>query len=84
MGAGTFILAALKMLPAVVALFNALVARADAKVQRGLGYDQAVKDTLVQSAESVRKGDLAEEEARRDHAAKPGDDAFDAEFMRKD
>lgn len=84
MGTGAFLLAAFKVLPEVLALINALMARADAKKQQGIGYDQAVKEALQEGAENLKKGDAAELAARKEHATKPGDDAFDPEFMRKD
>lgn len=80
----TFILAAVKSLPQVLKLVNALMAMAEAKRQRGIGYDQAVKEALEEGSEKVRLANDIEAEARKDHATKAGDDAFDMEFMRKD
>lgn len=84
MGASAFILAVLKSLPAAIALFKALIQRAENKRQQGIGYDQAVKEALEEGAENLRRGDAAEEQARKDHATKAGDEAFDNEFARKD
>ena len=84
MGTGAFILAALKALPELIALINAIMRAADQRTQRGIGYDQAVKDSLVEGARRVTAADEAEEAARKDHAAHPSDDdGFDREFERK-
>lgn len=57
---------------------------ADARHERGVGYDQAVKEALEEGARRVAIANEAEQEARRDHAAHPDDDdGFDREFERK-
>lgn len=78
-------MAALKALPELIALIALFKRSADARVERGIGFDQAVKESLVKGTELLRLANAAEEQARRDHANNPtSDDAFDKEFMRKD
>lgn len=79
-----FITAALKVLPIVLDLIRMFKASADAKVQQGIGRDQAVREALQEGARRIALADAAEQQARKDHAEKAGDDAFDPEFMRKD
>lgn len=79
-----FISAALKALPIVLDLIRMFKASADAKVQQGIGYDQAVKEALQEGQRRMALADEAERQARKDHAEKKDDSAFDPEFMRKD
>ena len=84
MGTGAFLLAALKVLPLVLNLISMFKRSADEKVQRGLGYDQAVKESLEEGAARLKLARKAEQEALQDHAAHPTtDDAFDQDFARK-
>ncbi len=80
-----FLLAALKALPAIVALISQIKASSDAAVQRGIGSDLAVKAGLEQAAAGLA---MAEEEQRKadlDHQAHPNDDSgFDPDGQRKD
>lgn len=79
-----FIMAAIKALPLVLQLISRFKQAADEKVQRGIGFDLAVKMTLEEGNRKLALADAAEQQARQDHANKPGDDAFDQEFIRKD
>lgn len=84
MGTGAFILAALKVLPLVLDLVRMFKQAADAKVQRGLGFDQAVKEALEEGQRRLNVAREAAEIAAKEHAAHPGDDGgFDREFERK-
>jgi len=53
-----FLLAALKALPALISLVAAIKTSADAATNRGLGYDQAVADTLLQPDSNQAKAIL--------------------------
>jgi hypothetical protein len=77
-----FLLAALKALPALISLVSALKNSADARVNQGLGYDQAVADTLKRGADMIAATHQAEAEAARDHATKSDDSAFDRDLER--
>lgn len=78
-----FILAALKALPALIALISAIKTTADAKVNQGIGYDQAVQDGLESAAAQLRLADEAVEEAKQRQAKHPGDDeGRDIQFRR--
>jgi hypothetical protein len=79
-----FIGAALKVLPLVLQLIQMFKSSADAKVQRGLGYDQAVKESLEEGAAIIATARQVEAEAAAKHASDPEDTAFDPEFQRKD
>lgn len=54
------------------------------KAQRDLGYEQARTDASAVAADRLAQARTVEAEAEKDHASKPGDDAFDQDFMRKD
>lgn len=77
-----FVLAALKSLPALISLISAIKGSAEAAKNQGIGYDKAVKDSLQTAADRVRQAREIENEAAKDHAAKPDDSAFDQEFKR--
>jgi len=79
-----FLLAALKAAPELLRLINSLRAAADAAEQRGIGRDQAVKESLENGARLVTEANEARAEAERRHANDPSDAAFDPEFMRKE
>jgi hypothetical protein len=79
-----FLLAALKALPALISLISALRSDADARANQGLGYDQAVADTLKKGADMIAAARQVEAEAEKEHATKSDDSAFDREFERKD
>lgn len=57
---------------------------ADAKTNQGIGYDQAVADSIKASAANIAVGAEVEQQANADHAAKKDDTAFDPDFIRKD
>lgn len=80
----TFIAAAIKALPLVLQLIQMFKSSADAKVQRGIGYDQAVKESLEEGAAMIATSRQVEAEAAAKHASDPEDTAFDPEFKRKD
>ena len=85
MGTGAFILAALKVLPLVLDLISMFKRAADEKVQRGLGFDEAVKQALEEGQRRLKLAQEAAEIAAREHAKHPAnDDGFDKEFQRKD
>lgn len=79
-----FLLAAIKSLPALIQLISTIKVSADAATNRGVGYDQAVADTLKSSASRLALAQQAEAEADKDHAAKTDDTAFDPDFKRND
>jgi hypothetical protein len=83
-GWGAFMLAALKALPALISLISAIKVSADASANQGIGYDQAVADTLKKGADMLAVVKNVEQQAERDHATKQDDTAFDTEFQRKD
>ena len=75
--------AALKALPLLLNLNSQLKASAEAKVQRGIGYDEAVADGLKMMTRQLAAIDEAVGEARAKQAAHPGsDDGRDTEFRR--
>lgn len=76
--------AALKLLPLFLKLISQFKASADARVQRGLGRSEAEKEAYEEVSRRVQLAHEVEIEAEKEHAAKPGDDAFDQDFMRKD
>lgn len=76
MGPTAFILAALKSLPLILDLISRFKRSADEKVQRGIGYDQAVKEALEEGARVLAVADEAEREARKGHASDRTDGAF--------
>ena len=80
----SFITAALKVLPLVLQIISQFKQAADEKTQRGLGYDEAVKQALQEASDKLKIANDVEAAARKEHATKTGDDAFDTEFMRKD
>ena len=58
---------------------------ADEKVQRGIGYNQAVKEALEEGSRRLMIAKEAAEIAAKEHAAHPNDDGgFLDEFARKD
>jgi hypothetical protein len=78
------ILALLKALPEVIALWNRIAIMADAATQRGLGRDQAVKEALQAATVDLEAANAARAEAEAAHNAHPNDDGgFDQEFQRK-
>jgi hypothetical protein len=79
-----FIAAALKALPLVLQLIGQFKSAADAKVNRGIGYDQAVKESLEEGAAMIATARQVEADASKDHATIKDDTAFDNEFQRKD
>lgn len=79
-----FIGAALKVLPLVLQLIQMFKSAADAKEQRGIGRDQAVKESIEEGVALIAQAREVEAEAAKKHAADPTDDAFDHEFERKD
>lgn len=84
MSTWAFIGAALKVLPLVLQLVQMFKSSADAKEARGIGRDQAVKESLEEGAALITKARAIEVETAKKHAADPTDDAFDREFERKD
>lgn len=76
--------AAIKSLPLILQIIQQFKSSADAKVQRGLGRDEAVAESLTEVARKVGVAHQVEDEADKDHASKPDDTAFDPEFQRKD
>lgn len=85
MGTGAFLLAALKVLPLLLRLISQFKQAADEKVQRGLGFDQAVKEALEEGSRRLAIAKEAAEIAAKEHAAHPNDDSgFLTEFQRRD
>lgn len=78
----TFVAAALKSLPLVLQLIGQFKSAADAKVNRGIGYDQAVKESLEEGSAMIATARQVETEAAKEHATKADDTAFDSEFKR--
>lgn len=78
----TFVLAALKALPALISLASAIKGSADAASNQGIGYDKAVKESLETAAARTAQAREVEREAETDHATKADDSAFDQEFRR--
>lgn len=76
--------AAIKSLPLILQIIQQFKSSADAKVQRGLGRDEAVAESLAEIARKVGVAHQVEDQADKDHAANPDDTAFDPEFQRKD
>lgn len=81
-GWGAFILAALRVLPALISLISAIKNSADAAANRGIGYDRAVAESLKVSTERIAAARAVEHEAAKDHATRTDDSAFDQEFKR--
>lgn len=79
-----FLLAALKALPALIQLLASIKVTAEAQVNQGIGYDQAVADTLKTASDRLTIAQQVEAEAAQDHATKPDDTAFDQDFKRAD
>lgn len=77
-----FVLAALKALPALIQLIASIKVSADAAINRGVGYDQAVSDVLKSTADRIALAQQVEEQADKDHAEKSDDTAFDPDFKR--
>lgn len=84
MSTWAFIGAALKVLPLLLQLVQMFKSSADAKEARGIGRDQAVKESLEEGAALIAKARAIEVETAKKHAADPTDDAFDPEFRRND
>lgn len=78
----TFILAALKALPALISLASAIKGSADAAANRGIGYDKAVADSLAKATERIAAAREVEQEAEKEHASNADDTAFDPDFRR--
>lgn len=76
--------AAIKSLPLILQLIQQFKSSADAKVQRGLGREEAVAESLAEISRKVGVAHQVEAEADMDHASKPDDTAFDSEFQRRD
>ena len=74
--------AAIKSLPLLLNLISQFKASAEAKVQRGIGYDEAVADGLKLMTKQLAEIDEAVGEARARQSATPGDDGRDTEFRR--
>ena len=75
--------AALKALPLLLNLISQFKASTEAKVQRGLGYDEAVADGLRAVTKQLAEVDEAVQEARERQTAHPGsDDGRDTQFRR--
>lgn len=77
-----FLAAAIKSLPLILQIIQQFKSSADARVQRGLGHDAAVADTLTEISRKVGIAEAVEAEATKDHASKPDDSAFDQDFRR--
>ncbi len=69
-----FIAAALKALPLVLELIQQFKSSADAKVARGMGYDEAVADGLKLMSEQLAAADEAVNAARERQAQHPNSD----------
>ncbi|MCJ2050884.1 hypothetical protein [Methylobacterium sp. J-070] len=65
-------------------LVTALVARANAERERGLGRTEAMAAALTQASESVRVARAVEAQAEAAHRADRTDAAFDPDFRRPD
>lgn len=75
--------AAIKSLPLLLNLISQFKASAEAKVQRGIGYDEAVADGLKLMTKQLAEIDESVDGARAKQAAHPGsDDGRDTEFRR--
>lgn len=79
-----WVFALIKAMPQLIALASAFQHMVENKIQRGLGRDEAIKETLQEAAAHLARGDEAERDARRDHAQHKDDTAFDQEFIRRD
>ena len=77
-----FALAVLRALPALISFMTALKNDADARANQGIGYDQAVADTLKAGEAMMSAAHQVEDDAAKDHA-KSDDTAFDPDFKRK-
>ena len=80
---GGVLFALLKALPQVLALINHIADYAKSAQDRGIGRDQAVAEALTIAADGIAVSQAVRERARREHASKLGDDAFDPDFQRK-
>ena len=79
----TFIAAALKSLPLILQIIGQFKASADAKANRGIGYDQAVADGLKVMSEQLTAADEAVNAAREKQVQHPNsDDGRDTDFRR--
>jgi len=79
----TFVAAALKSLPLILQIVGQFKSAADAKVNRGIGYDQAVADGLKLMSEQMRAADEAVNAAIEKQAQHPNsDDGRDTDFRR--
>ena len=75
--------AAIKSLPLLLNLISQFKASTEAKVQRGLGYDEAVADGLRAVTKQLAEVDEAVDDAREKQASHPGsDDGRDTQFRR--
>lgn len=80
---GSFALAVLKALPTFISLVAQIKTSADAKANRGIGYDQAVSDGIVLARQQLADADQAVAEAKASHAAHPNsDEGRDIQFRR--
>lgn len=78
----TAILSALPKLLSLISLIASMMRDAE---QRGLGRADAVAEALAQAHQDIAYANAVEEDARRDHAAHPGDDSgFDQDYRRAD
>ena len=66
----------------VLQLVNALVARANAERERGLGRSEAMAAALTRATASIREARAIEAQAEAAHRADPTDAAFDRDFRR--
>ncbi len=74
----------LKSLPALFALLKGIQDRAEAEINKGIGYDQAVNTALLNASREITLARQTEVEAEKIHATKPdSDDAFIDEFRRR-
>jgi len=78
----SFLAAAIKSLPLILQLIQQFKSSADAKVQRGLGRDEAVAEAAAEFQRKISIASGVEAEAAKAHATKSDDTAFDNEFRR--
>ncbi len=79
----TFVAAALRSLPLILQLFQQVKSAADAKANRGIGYDQAVAEGFKLASEQLAAADEAVNAARDKQAKHPNsDDGRDTDFRR--
>ena len=84
MNTAAFWLALLGALPQLLTFLAALADQAKAAKARGEGYDQAVKDGLVRSADGLKAAIDATNAAAARHQAHPDDDSAFIQEARRD